>query len=190
MTGKTHQIFGLTAGLATFFSLSVPHYSPATLAAVAIFSSIGGLLPDIDQSASEIWHTIPYVGHAAGKIVDPFLEHRNITHSLLGMLLVSVGLFFLFRLFPSYWGIETPIVLIATMAGYASHLLFDSITVEGIPLFWPAQWMVGIPPKPFEGGRVMTGKWFENLVVFPLVNIALVLLIITSWPTIRLILFK
>jgi len=189
MTGRTHQILGLTVGLAAYFAASAPQYSPATLAAVGIFSSIGGLLPDIDQSASEIWHTIP-LGHAAAKIVDPFLEHRNITHSLLGMILAGIGLFFLLKLFPDYWGIDTYMILIVTEAAYASHLLADSVTVEGIPLFWPVGWMVGIPPKPFEGMRIMTGKWFENLIIFPLIYITFAILIINSWPVIKTILFK
>lgn len=189
MTGRTHQILGLTVGLASYFILSEPQYSPATLAAVAIFSSLGGLLPDIDQSASEIWHTIPF-GHVAGKIVDPFLEHRNITHSLLGMILVGTGLYFLFRLFPSYWGIDTQIVFTTTIIAYASHLLADSITVEGIPLFWPIQWMIGVPPKPLDGLRIMTGKWFENLVIFPLIYITFFVLIFSNWSVIRTILFK
>lgn len=190
MTGKTHQITGLVVGLSAFLAISEPTYGPATLAAVFAFSSIGALLPDIDDGAADIWHTIPYVGHTAGKVVDPWLGHRGITHSFLGLILAGTGLFFLFKLFPFYWGINTDLVLVSALAAYSSHLLADSLTVEGIPLFWPVPWMIGIPPKPFDGIRIMTGKWFENLVIFPLVNIALIVLIVSSWDKLKLILFK
>ena len=189
MTGKTHQIFGLTMGLGAYFMLADPAYSPATLGAVFVFSYLGALLPDIDNAASDIWHTIPF-GHTAGKAIDPFLGHRNITHSIIGTILIGVGLFFLFRSFPDYWGINSTIIFISTMVAYISHLLADSFTVEGIPLLWPAKWKFGIPPYPFQGLRIMAGKWFENLIIFPIVNIGLILLIISKWSTIKLIIFK
>lgn len=189
MTGKTHQILGIGVGLATFLAIAEPTYAPATLSAVVVFSYLGALLPDIDNAASDIWHTIPF-GHTAGKVVDPFLGHRNITHSLIGLILAGVGLFFLFKIFPNYWGINTFVVFICTMAAYLSHLLSDSFTVQGIPLFWPARWKFGIPPKPFDGARIMTGKWFENLIIFPIINIALILLIVSKWHIMKLILFK
>jgi len=189
MTGKTHQIFGLTVGLATFFAVADPTYAPATLGTVFVFSYLGALLPDIDNAASDIWHTIPF-GHHAGKIIDPFLGHRAITHSVIGTILACTGIFFLLKLFPSYWGINTDIVLICAAASYISHILADSFTVEGIPLFWPTKWKIGIPPYPFDGIRIMTGKWFESLIIFPLVNLGLILLIVSRWSIIKLILFK
>lgn len=189
MTGKTHQIIGLIFGLGTYLTIVEPSYGPATFGTVLAFSSIGALLPDIDNAASDIWHTVPY-GHRAGKIVDPFLSHRNITHSIIGLVIASILFFFLFKQFPSYWGISTSIVLICAMMSYASHLLFDAMTVEGIPLFWPLKWRFGIPPKPFEGARIMTGKWFESLIIFPLANFILLILIAWSWPMLKLILFK
>ena len=190
MTGKTHQIIGITLGLGAYLTMSQPQYGPATLGAVLAFSSIGALLPDLDKASAEFWHSFPIVGHAAGKIVDPFISHRNITHSIIGTVLAGTGFYFLLKYFPSYWGIDTHLVLISSIIAYTSHLLADSFTVEGIPLLWPIKWMAGIPPKPFDGIRIVTGKWFENLIIFPIANIALIYLIISNWSTIRLILFK
>jgi hypothetical protein len=51
------------------------------------------------------------------------------------------------------------------------------VTAEGIPVLFPYQRMYGIPPRPFQGVRIITGKWFENLVVFPLVNILFVVIV-------------
>lgn len=189
MTGKTHQMIGFTVGLGSFLAVTTPSYNPATFAAVAVVSSMASLLPDIDSPTGEIWHSLPF-GHTWGKLSDPFLKHRNITHSILGFCLISWGASLILAHMPVYWGIQTNPTLIAFMLAYASHLIADSVTVEGIPLFFPLGKMFGIPPKPFEGVRIVTGKWFENLIIFPLVNIILIVLLITKWQAIKLILFK
>ena len=190
MTGKTHQIFGLSLGLTTFLLISEPSYNPATLAAVFIISSVGSLLPDADKATSQIWHSVPVVGHGAGKIVEPFISHRGITHSLIGMVLAGFLFFFVLKYFPSYWGINFLAVFICALIAYFSHVFADMFTVEGVPLLWPAKWKVGIPPKPLDGLRIMSGKWFENLVIFPILNILLIFLIWSNWTSIKLFLFK
>lgn len=189
MTGKTHQIIGITLGLGAYLTMSQPQYGPATLAMVIAFSSLGSLLPDLDKASAEFWHSFPIVGHAAGRVVDPFISHRNITHSMIGTILAGIGFYFLLRYFPSYWGIDTHLVLISAMIAYASHLLADSFTVEGIPLLWPVKWMAGIPPKPLQMFRIKTGYWVENIIIFPCANIALIILIISNWQNIKAILF-
>ncbi|MDO8513038.1 MAG: metal-dependent hydrolase [bacterium] len=189
MTGKTHQILGISAGLTYFVASAPPHYNPATFGAVLVFSCLGALLPDIDQSNSKLWHVLPF-GDTVGKISDPFLEHRNITHSILGVALVGVGLHFLLATFPNYWGINTQLVFVATMIAYVSHLFADMWTNEGIPLLFPYKRFFGLPPKPFDGIRIATGKWFENSVVFPAFTLFLVVYILLTLPSIKLILFK
>lgn len=188
MTGKTHQVIGLTTGLAAYLYLVPASYNPATLAWVCVASSLGALLPDIDTPAARIWQALPF-GRVAGEMVSPFLQHRNLTHSLLGFGLVAWVSLILFHHVPSYWGVDTLRVWLAGLVAYASHLLADALTVEGIPLLFPYQHSFGIPPRPFEGLRIETGRWFENLVVFPLVNLFLIGLIYLNWGTIRLILF-
>lgn len=191
MTGKTHQIAGITAGLTYLIIQAEPTYQPATLAAVLVGSSLTAILPDIDQSASVIWDKIPIVGHAAGEVTEKAtFGHRNLTHSLLGFALIGLLLFWLLLKFPEYWGINTHIVLISMMTSYAIHLLADCFTVHGIPLLWPWQKNFGIPPKPFDRIRIETGQWFENLVLFPILNIVLLAIIITNWSNIKAFLFK
>lgn len=191
MTGKTHQIAGLTAGLG-WLLLKVPiNYAPATFAAVLVGSSIGALLPDIDQPAAEIWDKIPILGHSAGKIASKAtFGHRNLTHSVLGFVLIGLLVRFCIFKFPDYWGIDKTVLIISVMISYAFHLLADSFTVEGIPILFPLQRNFGIPPKPFHGIRIMTGKWFENLVLFPSLNIILVVLLITNFDKIQKFLLK
>lgn len=189
MTGKTHQLLGITAGLTYYLAQAEPTYNPATFGAVLVFSYLAALLPDIDQPTGKLWHFLPF-GHTLGQISDPFLEHRNLTHSLLGVGLVGVGLFYLFRIFPHYWGIEPQTVFIASIIAYLSHLLADMFTNEGIPLFFPYKRFFGLPPKPFDGFRVATGKWFENLVIFPTITVFFIIFVLANYSSIRAILLK
>lgn len=168
---------------------SPSQYSPATLGAVLVGTFFASLIPDLDQPAAEIWDTLPF-GHALGEAVDPFFKHRNISHSLLGIAIFALLVFWILSLFPSYWGIDVNMLLVCCVISYSSHLLADMFTVEGIPLFYPYHRMIGIPPKPLEGIRIMTGKWFENLVLFPAVNLWLLLTIILNWAKIKTIILK
>jgi len=189
MLGRTHQIIGLAAGIATYLYLQPSGYQPATVAAVVVVSHFAALLPDIDQPLSDFWRSIP-TGRYLGRIANLFLEHRNLTHSLLGVLLVALGLTFLGNHTPAEWSINVQMVRAAGLAAYVSHLLADMVTVEGIPLLFPNQHMYGIPPRPFQGVRIITGKWFENLVVFPLANVLLVTLVWVNWDLISGLLLK
>lgn len=189
MTGKTHQIIGISCGLTYYLSIANPVYSPATLAAVVVGSHLGALLPDFDQAGSNIWESIP-LGRIAGKITDPFIKHRNVSHSVLGTLIIYLLIGWILSFFPHYWVIDIYIAQTAIIIAYISHLIADMVTVEGIPLLFPYKKMFGIPPKPFDGLRIVTGKWFENLVLFPLANIFLITLIWRNWHTITTIIFK
>jgi membrane-bound metal-dependent hydrolase YbcI (DUF457 family) len=53
----------------------------------------------------------------------------------------------------------------AFLIGYASHLLMDTITKEGVPWLLPIPVKFGFPPV--KGLRVTTGKWVETCVVLP-----------------------
>lgn len=189
MTGKTHQIIGITSGLAYVVFAGTPTYSPATLAAVVVGSHLAALIPDLDRASSMFWNSVP-MGRVAGYLTDPFIKHRNISHSLLGVVLFyGIARYILYQ-FPAYWGVNISIALISCMIAYCSHLVADMITVQGIPLFFPFKRMFGIPPVPFDGIRIVTGKWFENLVVFPCINLIFIALIWTHWDIVRIILLQ
>ena len=111
MTGKTHQVAGICAGLGFLLIYAEPSYQPATLAAVLVGSSFAALLPDIDQPASVLWDKIPFVGHVAGEVAEKAtFGHRNLTHSLLGFAIIGGILYWLLAKFPSYWGINIHIL--------------------------------------------------------------------------------
>ena len=189
MTGKTHRVIGITAGLTYYFATTPAEYQPPTLGAVIVVSYLGSLIPDVDDAGADIWHTLP-LGHTVGKITDPILKHRNISHSLVGLVIYTIIVYMLLRLMPDYWGISIWPVLISSSVTYASHLLADAFTVEGIPIFWPWKRNFGLPPKPFDGIRIETGEWFENLVIFPVINIILIILIVLDWQKIKSLIFK
>ncbi|TSC93899.1 MAG: Membrane protein containing DUF457, transmembrane [Candidatus Berkelbacteria bacterium Licking1014_85] len=189
MTGKTHQIVGISAGVGYFLYSFEPQYSPATFGVILFGSHLFSLLPDLDRSTAKFWEFMPY-GKVLGKITDPFVKHRNITHSLLGFIIIGFLLQLLLQKFPEYWGINIHAVFISILVAYASHIVCDCLTVEGVPLFFPLKTRVGFPPFPFDGARIMTGKWFENLIIFPIINIVLISLMYFNWQEIRTILFK
>ena len=189
MTGKTHRLIGLIAGGGYFLATVKPEYQPATLFAVIFMSYIGSLIPDADNAGADIWHTIP-AGHTVGKLTDPILKHRNISHSLIGLIVYAGMLYLLLQSMPKYWNISIYPVLISSSIAYASHLFADAFTVQGIPIFWPWRRNFGIPPRPFQGVRIETGQWFENLLLFPLLNIILLVVIWSNWENIRLLIFK
>ena len=189
MTGKTHQAIGLASGTALYLFKTAPQYNPATFAAVLVVSSLAALLPDIDTPTGRIWSFLPF-GRVAGELVNPMLRHRTISHSLLGWGLAIYISYKVLALAPPYWGLHTQVILPCFCLAYGSHLLADAVTVEGIPLFFPYQHMFGIPPRPFQGVRIVTGQWFENFIIFPVVNLIFLGLLYTQWEAIRHILFK
>jgi membrane-bound metal-dependent hydrolase YbcI (DUF457 family) len=189
MTGKTHQIIGLTAGLATLVHFTPSVYSPATVGFALAGAHIAALLPDIDQPASTIWRSFP-MGRVLGEISNPFFQHRNITHSIVGTILAALGMFWLLSHAPTYWGVHKAVVLVVWLAAYLSHLLADMVTVQGIPVFFPHQHMYGIPPRPFQALRIETGQWFENFLIFPIVNLLFLALVWVNLPILKLMLFR
>jgi membrane-bound metal-dependent hydrolase YbcI (DUF457 family) len=51
------------------------------------------------------------------------------------------------------------------MLAQLSHLLADSLTIEGVPWLFPIPFKFGFPPFAFL--RMKTGGWIERLLVFP-----------------------
>ena len=89
---------------------------------------LGALMPDIDSKNSII-----------GKKVRPLsniLAHRGMTHSLAGMLVFVAIL----QVILYITGIKTSVS--AFMAGYASHLIADSITPKGVEVLYPLKFKI------------------------------------------------
>lgn len=104
MTSKTHITTGLVCSLPFITIQNV------SLISMAI---IGAILPDIDLKLK--------------------FKHRGITHSIIGYLFISYGLFTRDYEIGLFFSI-----------GYLTHLLLDMLTVKGIKLFYPLRKNVGL----------------------------------------------
>lgn len=172
MTSRTHDAFAFASliTVAAFYQPTELHLT--TLIVSVIAADIGATLPDIDQAGNRLWEMLPS-GHTLGRIFRRiFYKHRTLTHSL-------IGVYAIYKLLD--WGlpkifntgfVDINIVIISLMIGYLSHLLADSLTEEGLPLLFPINLTFGIPP--IRKLRIKTGRWFENLVVYPAIWVYLV----------------
>ncbi len=125
MSGANHIVGGtvFTGIFASFWNINV-FEKPEYLFFTAFFS----ILPDVDHLKSPI-----------GKLFYPIAKwlyikygHRTITHSLIFFLSAWLLIYFLESVTPG----GNEITLIFAFA-FFSHLLFDMMTKQGIPLLWP-----------------------------------------------------
>lgn len=183
MTDKTHQALGFAAAAAGYFA-TYPN-EPLTwgiAGTVVTGAFVGSFLPDIDQPTANFWDSVP-LGGFVGKLAPRALGgHRNLSHSILGYLLGSALMYWIVTTVFREGLFDVKLFMLAFELGFLAHLAADAVTVQGIPLFWPIGDNMGFPPRPFHGIRMVTGKWFENLVVFPL-SLLLVITILASHPT-------
>jgi len=123
-------------------------------------------LPDIDQDS---------------RFTRLFGGHRGFTHSLLGVLLLSLFFATIVVSLPvlcTMNGItlqpvlftEVKIALEAFITGWVMHIVADSITRGGVPLFWPSPTRYGFPPSAMW--RFKVGTLWEDLIVWTIIFVA------------------
>lgn len=139
--GITHALFGIFIGVASGASL-----------AQGIFAVLGSVFPDIDTKRS-------YLGRFF-KPMNIFMGHRGITHSLLAMVVLSI----LIAIAPIEGAQKYAYFF---LLGYASHLVLDVITKEGITPFFPYK-KFRIKSKVKVGG--LLEKLFFVLVLFGIIK--------------------
>jgi inner membrane protein len=165
MTSKTHNAFAV-ASLVTFVAFFPPkELNVLTFASSIVAANVGALIPDMDQAGNSLWHLFPARKSFAKVFRRIFYKHRTLTHSFIGMYLIFRGLEWLLPKLLNPAFIKPEIILWSIMIGYASHLLADSLTEEGVPLLFPINLNFGFPP--IKSWRIKTGRWFENFVIFP-----------------------
>lgn len=126
MKAPNHIAGGLvfTGIFCSFWDVNI--FSKPLYLGITLFAS---LLPDIDHTRSLIGKTFLPVA----KYLDRHFGHRTVTHSLLfygGCLLMVLAA-------SRFFAVEN-ITLIFAFA-MASHLIFDMMTVQGVPLFYPVR---------------------------------------------------
>ncbi|WP_287007318.1 metal-dependent hydrolase [Candidatus Aquicultor secundus] len=166
MLGRTHEVaaVGAVASAAILFPVKDMTFETATLSLLTAL--VGGLTPDIDKQGSTIWDKMP-AGGCLSRIVHPVFigGHRHITHSFLGMFLFGIGMRALLTVLPFGPGIDGNILFLSFMIAFGSHLFTDMLTKEGVPLFFPLPFHIGLPP--FEFLRLQTNGMVEKLLITP-----------------------
>jgi inner membrane protein len=167
MTARTHDLiaFGSLLTIASYYPPSSLNVS--TLITCLVGNIVGALLPDTDQSTNRLWDLLP-VGNTLGRLFRKLmLNHRTISHSLLGIYIIyKITSIVVPKIFNPV-NINTDLVILSIMVGFVSHIAADSLTKEGIPLFFPIKFKIGIPP--IELFRMTTGKLMEKFIIFPAV---------------------
>ena len=126
MRGYTHALIGLTF----YVSYLIISDQMRTLAS-ALMALIFSLLPDIDTPYSTISRVTPMTQIVSEKI-NVALGHRGPLHSLFFRSVITVFLRFMYA---SYY--ISRLSYIAASLAYLSHLIADSFTPKGVPLFRP-----------------------------------------------------
>jgi len=138
MVGKTHVVFGLTtlaaANAATRFIQPHPIQEiPTGLVLCICAVTLGALAPDLDaEEGSQLQYEMGEAGMAVTQWLQSFgVEHRGLYHyGFTAFIIVSVST--LAGLGVGDWDVGLALGL-----GYLSHLLADSMTIDGIPLWAP-----------------------------------------------------
>jgi inner membrane protein len=165
MTGRTHDLISF-ASLLTVAAI----YPPASLNLTTTFgclvgSVVGALVPDMDQATNRLWDMLP-VGNVVGRVFRHLmLGHRTLSHSLLGLYIFYKLLEVLVPRFFNPDFVNANLIIVSLMIGMVSHLFSDSLTKEGVPLFFPFKIKIGFPP--IKSLRITTGKFAETVIVFP-----------------------
>lgn len=172
MNGRTHAALGLGAGVVAAATME-PKLPTAIIVGAGVISS---LLPDLDEERSMIYNRTmrninpkmrrPLVGlvgitlllFSALELSYGFLSagiyflgvsifrHRTFSHSLLALVIVSGAAHEI-----------NPDLIVPVFLGYLSHLLADSLTIQGIPWLWPS-------PKRYRIARIQTGSLSDHLI--------------------------
>lgn len=114
-------------------------------ASTTMTAAVGGLLPDLDHPESALGRRIPVISVPLSALVG----HRGMTHSLLAVTVLLIALVAVTTASALPFNSGTLSVLPggafnnfsqlvpALIIGYLSHILGDSMTPSGVPLFWP-----------------------------------------------------
>ena len=146
MSGTNHIVGGIvfTGIFASLWNINI--FSKVEYLSLCTFFSV---LPDIDHTRSPIGKLF----YPIAKYLDRHFGHRTITHSLLALITLTILLSILGKRY------ENNLTLLFVFS-YSSHLLFDMMTVEGVPLFYPFRRnpcvIPGNPAMRFKSGDFRT----------------------------------
>jgi len=140
---RTHLAFGIL-----LIILFIQHVNDKLIFIAMVL--VATVLPDLDTGFSS-WGR-----HWIFRPLQFFVKHRGVIHSL------TVGTF-ISILLAVFW----PVGSFGFFVGYSAHLVCDSFTKEGIPIFWPL--------KTKSKGFISSGGRIEDSIFVFLVLIDLIL---------------
>ncbi len=150
-------MFGVAAlaGASLIAGIEPPLYAyPAAVAAA--------WLPDVDNPRSTLGNGLSRLRNPALNVIARpaswFLRatsfalarivgHRTLTHSLLGVALFALLSWLVLGAYPN--------LLLALVAGYASHIFADALNTRGVPLLWPLGRPMRLLPGGIRNGRAV-----------------------------------
>jgi len=126
MMGFTHVGVGIVTTGMIWEAMGLSGYT--TLIGAAI-GGVGGMLPDIDDCNSILGRQLPILPLVINALR---IEHRGFTHTPVCLLIFTAAAY----IAAITWNLN--IFYAASLCvGYATHILTDAITREGVRLFWP-----------------------------------------------------
>ncbi|KYK25744.1 hypothetical protein AYK26_01880 [Euryarchaeota archaeon SM23-78] len=115
----THISFALFIGILKIRLIPLPIDKYLFLAIVVL----AALLPDLDTQS--------FISKKSRLgFLRLFFEHRGFFHSILPMVFFMILAFLI---------TGNPYYSLAVLIGFASHLVFDSLTKKGVAWFWPSK---------------------------------------------------
>ncbi len=120
---------------------------------------VAAIIPDIDTRFSKIGKRKIF------RLLQFFVKHRGLFHSFFFLIFITLILV-----------LFLPIASLPFFLGYASHLVLDSFTIEGVSLFYPF--------KKRIFGSIKTGGKNEIilLIVITLLSVAMIIVKVFSIP--------
>jgi Predicted membrane-bound metal-dependent hydrolases len=153
----THVIFAevFCLAFATFANVVL---RPIDLVVIAVVS----MLPDIDDTGT----LIGKIFHPAASYIERSFGRRTITHSLLGIVILSIALAPMLFL-------KAKALYLLIILSVLSHIVIDCVNKEGVNLFYPAPVRAVIPSD--EKNRIGEHSKAENALLYVLVGILILL---------------
>jgi len=182
MLAPTHSIFGVFLTLIILAVFGVQWSLHWSIMLIAIF---GAIVPDIDHPRSIIGRLFSFISVP----LERRYGHRTITHSLVGLVIISMvfGFLILFGVWLldiiwnlgfGYWDL-LPRWIAAFSISYFSHLVLDMFNPHGSQMFWPDTGRDVIPKNPKL--RIESGSKTEILVFFILLILMVLALPISKY---------
>ncbi|MBW2999162.1 metal-dependent hydrolase [Candidatus Woesearchaeota archaeon] len=140
----THIALGFLAGL-----FGIGFFHPNNQILFIILVLFGAAFPDIDSTKSKLGRKF--------KIIGLLFEHRGFFHSFFAL----AGILFLVFILS-----HNMVYVYAMLIGYLSHLLSDSLTIQGIMPLHPVS-------KKAVKGFIKTGKLAECAILFLLIALSI-----------------